>query len=318
MHSMKYLILTRLGLAIATLFFVSIIVFAAVRFLPGDIAQQMLGQSATPENVAALRDQLGLNQPGYVSYFNWLTGIVKGDLGQSLATGRDISELISTRLVNTLYLAGFTAITAIPLGYVLGFLGAVFKGTIYDRSSNLLALSIISLPEYFVAYILVVIFAVTLGWFPVLSQVSPGMEMTERFGRMVLPALSLGFVILAYVMRVTKEAILNVLGEDYIQMALLKGSSRFRVLMVHALPNALAPIINVTAINLAYLVVGVVIVETVFVYPGLGQLLVDSVVKRDMPVVQAVCLIFAAIYILVNTTADVLIVLANPRIRHAI
>ncbi|QIR86850.1 ABC transporter permease (plasmid) [Paracoccus sp. AK26] len=314
---MRNLILTRLCMAIVTLFLVSVIVFAAVRFLPGDIAQQLLGQSATPENIAALRSQLGLDTPGYISYFRWLGGLLQGDLGQSIATGREVSELISARLKNTLLLAGFTAIIAIPLGYLLGFLGALYKGSIFDRTSNVVALAVVSLPEYFVAYVLVVFMAVHLAWFPALSRVSPSMGAFEYVERLVLPAMSLGLVIVAYIMRVTKSSILNVLGEDYIQMAQMKGNSRARVMLVHALPNALAPIINVTAINLAYLVVGVVIVETVFVYPGLGQLLVDSVTKRDMPVVQAVCLIFAAIYILVNAMADILIVLSNPRLRHA-
>lgn len=313
---MRNLILTRLLLAVVTLILVSAIVFAAVRFLPGDIAQQLLGQSATPENVAALRHQLGLDTPGYISYFQWLGGLFRGDLGQSIATGREVWDLIAGRLGNTLFLAGFTAIIAIPLGYLLGFLGALLKGSAFDRVTNVLALAVISLPEYFVAYALVVTFAVQLGWLPALSRVSPSMGILDYVERLVLPSMSLGFIIIAYIMRVTKSSILNVLGEDYIQMALMKGNSRFRVVLVHALPNALAPIINVTAINLAYLVVGVVIVETVFVYPGLGQLLVDSVVKRDMPVVQAVCLIFAGIYILVNATADILIVLSNPRLRH--
>lgn len=317
MQSVKMLILTRLLLAIVTLILVSAIVFGAVRFLPGDIAQQLLGQSATPENVAALRHQLGLDTPGYISYFQWLGGIFSGDLGKSIATGRTISDLIGSRLGNTFFLAGFTAIIAIPLGYLLGFLGALLRGSTFDRTTNVAGLAVISLPEYFVAYALVVVFAVNLGWFPALSRVSPSMDLLQRLDRLVLPAMSLGLVIVAYVMRVVKSSILNVLGEDYVQMAQMKGNSRFRVILIHALPNSLAPIINVTAINLAYLVVGVVIVETVFVYPGLGQLLVDSVVKRDMPVVQVVCLIFASIYILVNATADILIVLTNPRLRHA-
>lgn len=314
---MRKLILTRLLLAITTLFMVSIIVFAAVRFLPGDIAQQLLGQSATPENVTALRNQLGLDIPGYVSYFHWLGGLLRGDLGLSIATGREVSDLISGRLGNTLMLAGLTAITAIPLGYLLGFLGALYRGSIFDRVTNVAALAIVSLPEFFVAYVLVVVMAVNLGWFPALSRVSPSMGFFEITERLVLPSLSLGLLIATYIMRVTKTSILNVLGEDYVQMAQMKGNSKARVMLVHAMPNALAPIINVTAINLAYLVVGVVIVETVFVYPGLGQLLVDSVTKRDMPVVQAVCLIFAGIYILLNTVADILIVLSNPRLRHA-
>lgn len=316
MTSLRSIVVTRLLLAIVTLVLVSAIVYSAVRLLPGDIAQQLLGQSATPENVAALRRQLGLDAPGYIAYFQWLAGIVAGDLGKSIATGRDIADIVGSRLRNTLFLAGATAIVAIPLGYLLGFLGALRRGSATDRATNIAGLAVISLPEYFVAYFLVMFFAVKLGWLPALSRVSPSMGLLERLERIVLPSISLGLVIVAYIMRVVKSAILNVLGEDYVQMAIMKGNPRFRVVLVHALPNALPPIINVTAINLAYLVVGVVIVETVFTYPGLGQLLVDSVVKRDMPVVQLVCLIFASIYILVNATADILITMTNPRLRH--
>lgn len=316
MTSLRSIIVTRLLLALLTLVLVSAIVYGAVRLLPGDIAQQLLGQSATPENVAALRKQLGLDTPAYIDYLRWLQGIVTGDLGKSIATGREIAVIVGPRLSNTLFLAGATAMVAIPLGYLLGFFGALRRGSRVDRVTNIAGLAIISLPEYFVAYVLVMFFAVKLGWFPALSRVSPSMGLFDRLERIVLPAISLGLVIVAYIMRVVKSAILNVLGEDYIQMAMMKGNSRFRVVLVHALPNALAPIINVTAINLAYLVVGVVIVETVFTYPGLGQLLVDSVVKRDMPVVQLVCLIFASIYIFVNAAADILITLTNPRLRH--
>nr|WIE91243.1 ABC transporter permease [Mesorhizobium sp. WSM4875] len=317
MKSMQRAIVTRLLLAIVTLFLVSIIVFSSVRFLPGDIAQQLLGELATPENVAALRSQLGLDIPAYLSYLHWLRDLAHGDLGRSLATGREISDLVGSRVGNTFFLAFVAALISIPVGYLLGFLGALWRGTAFDRATNVVGLAIVSLPEYFVAYILVVVFAVKLGWLPAISLSSSSVGFGERLERIILPSVSLALVIIGYVMRVVKAAIFNVLGEDYIQMAQMKGNSRFRVLLVHAIPNALAPIINVTAINLAYLVVGVVIVETVFVYPGLGQLLVDSVVKRDMPVVQVVCLIFASIYILVNATADILVVLTNPKLRNS-
>lgn len=305
-------------MALVTLFLVSIIVFSSVRFLPGDIAQQLLGELATPENVAALRKELGLDVPAYLSYFHWLTDLAHGNLGRSLATGRDISELVGPRIANTFFLAFVAAIISIPLGYLLGFIGAMWRGSVLDRATNVTGLAIVSLPEYFVAYVLVMIFAVKLGWLPAISLASSSVSFGERIERIILPAASLALVIVGYVMRVVKAAIFNVLGEDYIQMAQLKGISRFRVIFIHALPNALAPIINVTAINLAYLVVGVVIVETVFVYPGLGQLLVDSVIKRDVPVVQLVCLIFASIYIIVNATADILIVLTSPKLRNSL
>lgn len=317
MTTIRKQIFTRLLLVIATLFFVSIIVFSSVRFLPGDIAQQLLGEYATPENVDALRKQLGLDVPAYLSYVYWLRDLSHGDLGRSLAAGREISDLVGSRIGNTFFLAFVSAILSIPLGYLLGFVGAMWRGSVLDRATNISGLAVVALPEYFVAYVLVTVFAVKLGWLPALSLSSSSMEFGERIERIILPAVSLALVIVGYVMRVVKSAIFNVLGEDYIQMAQMKGISRFRVLFVHALPNALAPIIYVTAINLAYLVVGVVIVETVFVYPGLGQLLVDSVAKRDVPVVQIVCLIFATIYILVNAFADVLIVLTSPKLRNS-
>jgi peptide/nickel transport system permease protein len=306
----------RLGLGLLILFVVSVIIFLGVQLLPGDLAQAILGQSATPETVAAFRRELGLDLPAYQRYFEWLFGILQGDMGRSLANHREISELIGERLGNTLFLAAMAATIAVPLAVTLGVLAALYRNTLYDRIVNIVTLTSISFPEFFVAYILILWLAVDAGWFPSISNVSEGLDFWERVYRCALPAFTLTLVVVAHMMRMTRAAIINLLASPYIEMANLKGLKRSRIIVHHALPNALSPIINVIVLNLAYLVVGVVIVEVVFVYPGLGQLLVDSVSKRDIPVVQASSLIFAATYVLLNLTADVLAILSNPRLLH--
>ncbi|WP_137387663.1 ABC transporter permease [Rhodoligotrophos defluvii] len=306
----------RLALGLLVLWVVSLVIFLAVSFLPGDIATEMLGQSATPETVAALRRELGLDLPLHTRYVEWLGGLLHGDFGHSLANRREISELLGTRTLNTLFLAGVAALISVPLALALGILAALYRNSFFDRAVNVATLSSISFPEFFVAYILIVIFAVRLGWFPSISSIGPGMPLLDRLHAVALPALTLTLVVVAHMMRMTRAAIINLLASPYIEMAALKGMSRGRIILHHALPNALAPIINVVVLNLAYLVVGVVVVEVVFVYPGLGQLMVDSVQKRDVPVVQACSLLFAATYILLNLSADVLSILTNPRLMH--
>ena len=306
----------RLALGLLTLFAVSLIIFMGVELLPGDLAQEMLGQGATPEAVAAIRRELGLDLPAHTRYLNWLAGILQGDFGKSLANQREISELIGTRFQNTLFLALVAAFIAVPVSLVLGLLAALYRNSFFDRMVNVLTLSSISFPEFFVAYILILVFSVTLGWFPSLSNVDPDTAFLDRLYRTFLPAMTLTLVVVAHMMRMTRAAIINLLASSYIEMANLKGLAKSRVILHHALPNALAPIINVIVINLAYLVVGVVVAEVVFVYPGLGQLIVDSVQKRDIPVVQACSMIFAATYIILNLTADILSILTNPRLLH--
>ncbi|MDH3593446.1 MAG: ABC transporter permease [Rhodospirillales bacterium] len=306
----------RLALGLLTLFVVSLIIFLGIELLPGDLTEAVLGQSATPETVAAFRRELGLDLPPHTRYFEWLGGILQGDFGKSLANQREISELIGVRFANTLFLAAIAAIISVPLAVTLGVLAALHRNSFFDRSVNVVTLSSISFPEFFVAYILILFLAVNVNIFPSISNVSPDLGFWERVYRVMLPALTLTLVVVAHMMRMTRASIINLLASPYIEMANLKGLSRSRIIVHHALPNALAPIINVIVINLAYLVVGVVIVEVVFVYPGLGQLFVDSVIKRDVPVVQGSCLIFAATYILLNLTADVLSILSNPRLLH--
>lgn len=317
MHAILKMIIQRLGLGVLTLFVVSLVIFFCVELLPGDLAQAMLGQSATAETVAAYRQELGLDLPAHTRYLNWLTGILSGDMGRSLTNQREIADLIDTRLGNTLFLAGFAAVISIPLALMLGILAALYRNSWFDRGINILTLSSISFPEFFVAYILIYFFSIQWGWFPSIANVSSGnLDLGERLYRTFLPALTLTLVVVAHMMRMTRAAIINLLASPYIEMARLKGMSPSRVIIKHALPNAWAPIFTVIGLNLAYLIVSVVVVEVVFVYPGLGQLLVDSVSNRDLPVVQACAIIFAAVYVLLNLTADVLSIVSNPRLLH--
>ena len=330
MASILKIIAQRLALGVLTLFVVSVVIFTAVNLLPGDFAQAILGQGATEEAVNAIRKDLGLDQHPVTRYLSWLGGAVQGDLGNSFAqanfasfVGSDagsgmasVATQIAPRFENTMFLAGVTALIAVPVSITLGVLAALYRNSVFDRATNILTLSSISSPEFFLAYILILFLAVLNPMLPSLSNIYDGMGLGERFEKTLLPALTLTLVVTAHMMRMTRAAIINLLASPYIEMARLKGLSPMRVIVKHALPNALAPIINVIALNLAYLITGVVVVEVVFVYPGIGQLFVDSVKIRDIPVVQACCLIFAAAYILLNLTADILSILSNPRLRH--
>jgi peptide/nickel transport system permease protein len=328
--SILRIIAQRLALGVLTLFVVSIVIFAAVNMLPGDFAQAILGQGATPEAVAAIREDLGLDKPPVTRYFEWLGAAVQGDLGNSFAqanfasfAGTDtgsglgsVASQVAPRFANTMFLAGVTAMIAVPFSIILGLLAALYRNSLFDRAANIFTLSSISSPEFFLAYVLILFLAVLNPILPSLSNIYAEMAFGERLEKTLLPALTLTLVVTAHMMRMTRAAIINLLASPYIEMARLKGMSPARVIVKHALPNALAPIINVIALNLAYLITGVVVVEVVFVYPGIGQLFVDSVKIRDIPVVQACCLIFASAYILLNLTADILSIVSNPRLRH--
>lgn len=303
--------------SLVTVFVISLIIFIGVELLPGDVAETVLGQSATAETVKAFRTELKLDLPPHVRYGVWLKDFLHGDFGNSLANGRPVSGLIGWRFANTLFLAMTTAAIAVPLALILGVLAAFYRNTIFDKSISIITLSFISFPEFFIAYILIVLFSVQLNIFPSMAAINPSMSLAAKIHAILLPALTLTCVVTAHMMRQTRAAIINVLSSAYIEMAELKGIRRLRIIILHAFPNSLSPVINVIALNLAYLVVGVVIVEVVFVYPGLGQLLVDSVAKRDIPVVQASGLIFASAYIFLNLMADVLSMLVNPRLRQS-
>ena len=274
--------------------------------------------------MAAFEKEIGLNRPAPLRYLDWIGGVVRGDFGVSFASAgalgggheRTVVSLIAPRLANTLFLAGLAALIAVPLSLVLGMLAALYRNSFFDRAVNFVTLTSISVPEFFVAYILMLFLAVRFPLFYSLASVSADTPLLERVARCALPALTLVLVIVAHMMRMTRAAIINLLASPYIEMARLKGVSPRRIIYHHALPNAWAPIATVIAINLAYLIVGVVVVEVVFVYPGIGQLMVDSVSARDIPVVQACALIFAATYILLNLLADIVAIITNPRLLH--
>ena len=310
------LVAQRVGLGLLLVLAVSVLIFTGTQLLPGDVAQAILGQSATPQALENLRRDLGLNDPAYIRYFNWLGGVLTGDLGVALSNGQDIATQLGKRLGNTLFLASVAAIVSVPLSILLGLLAVRYRNRWPDKLISGTTLISISLPEFFIGYLLIYFVAVELGWFPSVSTVYEGMSFGERLAAVTLPAATLTLVVLAHMMRMTRAAILNVMQSAYIETAELKGLSQFDIIRKHAFPNAIAPIVNVVMLNLAYLVVGVVVVEVIFVYPGMGQYLVDHVSKRDVPVVQACGLIFAAVYISLNIIADVVAIVANPRLRH--
>ena len=310
------LVAGRVALGVGLLFAVSVLIFAGTQILPGDVAQSILGQSATPTALANLRTELGLDEPAVSRYLSWLGGVLRGDLGTALSSGQDIATSIGERLGNTLFLAFWAAAVSVPLAIGLGLLAVRYRDGAIDKLISGFALAATSLPEFFVGYALVYFFAVQWQLFPGISTVYEGMPFAERMRAIALPATVLTLVVLAHMMRMTRAAILNVMQSAYVETAELKGLSALRVIGRHALPNAISPIVNVVMLNLAFLVVGVVVVEVIFVYPGMGQYLVDHVAKRDVPVVQAVGLIFAAVYIALNTVADIASIVANPRLRH--
>ena len=316
MHPILKLVAQRLSLGVLLLLAASALIFGLTEVLPGDAAQAILGQSATPESLANLRAEMGLDRPALTRYFEWLGGIMTGDMGNALTNKLPIGEQIARRMSATLFLAFWAAIISVPLAILLGLIAVRYQNRWPDKLISGITLASISLPEFMIAYILVFFFAVKLFWAPSFASVSPGMPLLDQLHAISLPVAVLTLVVLAHMMRMTRAAILNVMQSAYIETAELKGLTTFTVIRKHAFPNAIAPIVNVVMINLAYLVVGVVVVEVVFAYPGMGQYLVDAVVKRDVPVVLACGVIFAAVYIILNIVADVVSILANPRLRH--
>jgi len=305
----------RLLLSIVTLIVVSALIFAITEWLPGDVASNILGQQATPENVAAVRAELDLDRPPHVRYIEWLRGVLHGDLGRSLASKRLVSEVIGPRWSNTAFLVLYAALVSVPLSVVLGTLAAVYRKGVYDRLIGVGSVTAVSMPEFFVGLILILLFAVQYRWFPAIATYKPEHVFTQHLQAMFLPMLALALVVAARMMRMVRTSVLTVLDSPYIEMASLKGLSRSRIVMRHAMPNALMSIIDVAALNLAYLIAGVIVVESVFTYNGLGRLMVDAVAKRDVPVVQACGLIFAAAVIGLHLIADVLSIVSNPRVR---
>lgn len=307
---MLKLLLRRLIFGAVTLLIVSVLVFIGTELLPGDVAQAILGQNATPETVAALRSKLDLDQPAPLRYLGWLAGLANGQLGESLATGREISGIIAARLPNTILLAGVTAAIAVPVSMFLGLLAAV------RRTITATTLCLLSGPEFLIATLLVMLFSVHLHLLPAVSNLSASATFLQTARALALPVATLTAAVLAPMTRMTRSTVINVLASPAIEMALLKGVPRWRIIAFHALPNAIGPILSVIALNLAYLVSSVVVVEVVFTFPGMAKLMVDSVSVRDIPTVQACAMIFCAAYVGLNLLADLLAIAGNPRLRH--
>jgi|TARA_R100000935_G_scaffold1201_3_gene3850 peptide/nickel transport system permease protein len=311
-----FLLAQRLSLGLLLLLAASALIFMGTEILPGDVAQSILGQSATPQALANLRNELGLNEPALARYFDWLGGILRGDLGTALTNGQDIWTAMSGRLANTLFLASCAAIIAVPLAIILGVIAVRYRGQWPDKLISGITLTSVSIPEFMLGYIAMFVLTVQFRIFPSVSTIYDSMSLGEKLHAVAIPVLVLVLVVLGHMMRMTRAAILNVMQSAYIETAELKGLRPITVIARHAFPNAIAPVVNVVMLNMAYLIVGVVVVEVVFVFPGMGQYLVDHVTKRDVPVVQACGLVFAAVYIGLNMVADIVSILSNPRLRH--
>ncbi|MCA0994960.1 ABC transporter permease [Alloyangia pacifica] len=311
-----FYVVQRFALALLTLFIISLTVFFACQLLPGDVAEILLGQAATPEAVAGLRTAMGLDEPAIQQYVNWLTGFLQGDLGTSYANRIEISELIGGRLVNSLKLAGITTMISVPVALTLGILAAMYRGSALDRVISIFTISIISVPEFMLATFAVLVFAVWLGWLPALSLSSAeAQSWGELLKAYAMPVISLSIGVSAQMIRMTRAAVIETINTPYVEMALLKGASRSRMVLRHALPNAIGPIANAVALSLSYLVGGVIIVETIFNYPGVAKLMVDAVATRDLPLIQSCAMIFCVSYLSLITLADIVAILSNPRLR---
>ncbi|WP_377293412.1 ABC transporter permease [Rhizobium sp. SG2393] len=309
------MIARRLVIAVITLLIVSFAVFFATSMLPGDTATILLGQAATPEAVAGLRQAMHLDEPAVWRFLLWIAGLVTGDLGTSYANNMPIATLIAGRFVNTMELAAITALIAVPFALTLGITSAVLRGSLYDRIVTVLTIGVISVPEFMVASTAVLIFAVYLKWLPAISFVNEVHSLSDMLRMYAMPVVTLTFVVSAQIIRMTRAAVIETLTTPYVEMALLKGASRSRIVLRHALPNALGPIVNALALSLSYLIGGVIIIETIFNYPGIAKLMVDAVATRDLPLIQTCAVIFCAGYLILITIADIIAIISNPRLR---
>ncbi|GGF47948.1 ABC transporter permease [Aliidongia dinghuensis] len=309
------LVLKRLLVAIITLVIVSFAVFFATSLLPGDTATILLGQAATPEAVAGLRKAMHLDDPAIFRFLRWLLGLLQGELGTSYANKMPVAALIGGRFVNTMKLAGITAVVSVPLALTVGITAAMLRGSAYDRIVTVLTIGVISVPEFMVATIAVLLFAVYLGWLPALSLANDVHSLADVLKIYAMPVITLTFGVSAQMIRMTRAAVIETLNTAYVEMALLKGASRSRLVLKHALPNALGPIVNAVALSLSYLIGGVIIVETIFNYPGIAKLMVDAVATRDLPLIQSCAMIFCLGYLILITAADIVAIVSNPRLR---
>jgi peptide/nickel transport system permease protein len=311
-------LLRRIGLGLLTLWLVSLVVFAAVIALPGDAATAILGKEATPDRVAALREQLHLNDSVFTQYTQWLSGILTFDFGNSAATQQPVSRLLSDRVANTAFLVFIASVIAIPLSILVGVWTAMKRDRSADHVTSTVTLVLAALPEFVIGIGLILIFATGLfHWFPAVSLLAPGEKAWQDPQVVVLPAATLILAVVPYISRIMRGSMVEVLESEYVTMARLKGLPERQVIWRHAVPNAIVPAIQVAALQLAWMAGGVVVVEFVFQYPGIGAALVDAVANRDMVVVQAVTMLAAAIYVFLNLAADLATILVTPRLRTA-
>lgn len=314
-------LIARLGISLVTLWVVSVLIFIGTNLLPGDVAQIILGQMATPESTAALREKLGLDKHPVEQYLVWLSNVLMGDLGISKAglgagLGTPIVEMLGPRIDNTAMLTVLVGIIAIPISVAIGLLAAMHPGTRLDRTITFSTLNIISIPDFLIATILVLVFAVSLGWLPSIVYLRGDESGWVLMKTIAMPLMTLVILCSSQIIRMTRATVLNVMSSPYVEMAILKGIPRRRIILRHALFNAIGPIVNVIALNLAWLVGGVVVVEQIFSYPGLAKLMIEAVQMRDMPLVQACAMIFCAVYVVLIFIADMATILSNPRLRH--
>jgi peptide/nickel transport system permease protein len=307
----------RVVLAILTLFLISLIVFLGVEALPGDAATAYLGQSATPESLNALREEFGLYAPVHERYLAWLGGILQGDLGTSMVRRNPVSEVIGNQLRNTVVLAAAAALIGIPLAILLGVVAGLTRDKWPDIFVSTSSIVGMTLPGFVTATILIFIFAIRLEWFPAITMVPTDASVGELLPNIVLPIITLTFIIVAHILRLVRTNMIDVMTSDYVQMARLKGVPSRRIVFKHALPNAMLPTINVVALTLAWLIGGIAVIETVFNYPGIGKLMVNSINDRDFPTVMAIAIVLAIVYITFNLFADLLTLVLNPRLRSA-
>ena len=319
LHGIWGFVVRRALLGLLTLFLVSVIVFAATQALPSDPARAILGRSATPDALKALRQQLHLGQPIVRQYAHWLGGVLTGDLGHSLAADQPVTTVIGKRVENSAFLMLLAALFSVPLSIFLGSVAARRRDKPFDYATSIVLLALAALPEFVIGIALVVLFGTTVfHWLPAVSLIPPQDAPWQHLKELVLPTATLVLAVCPYIARITRASMVEVLESDYVEMARLKGLAERSVLWRHALPNAIAPAIQVIALNLAYLAGGIVVVEFVFGYPGIGGAFVDSVANRDLPVVQALALLIAAAYVLLNLLADVATILIIPRLRTSI
>jgi peptide/nickel transport system permease protein len=309
------LVAARIVTSLLTLLLVSIIIFAALEVLPGDVASRILGRDATPESLAALRAQLHLEDPALQRYLDWLGGIVRGDFGQALTSSRPVADVLAPRIFNTLVLSAVAFVFYVPLALIPAMLQALRRDGPLDHGLSVLTLVLLSTPDFLLGTLLLIAFVITIPIFPAMSLVDQSSGLAQYMRAVALPAVTLAIVMAVYAVRMLRDNLIEVLDSEYVRMAELKGLPRRQVLLRHALPNALVPTLNITALNLAYLIGGVVIVEKVFSYPGFGSLLVDALQLRDLPLIEATVLIAAAVYVGANLLADIGGILLNPRLR---